>query len=378
MHKKNINETFANLTKSASLSLHNLTKATTDALESALDARAVSLLSLNDMCHDTQRNLSRRTSRLKRTIKHDLEILTLPKSRSVPGIAQSKDHKFKRATEDSAARIVGVGGYSRVVVASVDNMHVAIKVTSLREGEKKSTFRARVAREVAILENVRCVEGVVEILGVEEDESSGEVFMVMEFVEGGQRKAPLNQREALCNFRKMVETISCVHSLDIIHRDIKPANILFTSNGILKLTDFGSAADKKNLTHMLLGFGSTSLWAAPETTSTALSALSLTNPKEANLEALDVYSIGVLFIIMHWGYLQMDEWLKKDNIEEVGFAVDHPALSGISEPGRTVITKMVERNPKMRISLADVISNEWFQNIEKCDGSEILHDHTHH
>ena len=40
---------------------------------------------------------------------------------------------------------------------------------------------------------------------------------------------------------QMLQGILFLHSKRIIHRDLKPSNVLFSSNGIVKIADFGLA-----------------------------------------------------------------------------------------------------------------------------------------
>jgi serine/threonine protein kinase len=41
--------------------------------------------------------------------------------------------------------------------------------------------------------------------------------------------------------RQMLKGLAALHERGILHRDMKPANLLLTSNGVLKITDFGLA-----------------------------------------------------------------------------------------------------------------------------------------
>lgn len=41
--------------------------------------------------------------------------------------------------------------------------------------------------------------------------------------------------------KSLLEGIKYVHSLGIMHRDLKPLNIMFNSNSVLKIIDFGLA-----------------------------------------------------------------------------------------------------------------------------------------
>jgi serine/threonine protein kinase len=72
-------------------------------------------------------------------------------------------------------------------------------------------------------------------------------YLVMEYVGGpslDQRLAsgqPLELDETVQIITAMCDALQAAHERGILHRDVKPANILFTSDGIPKLTDFGLA-----------------------------------------------------------------------------------------------------------------------------------------
>ena len=79
-------------------------------------------------------------------------------------------------------------------------------------------------------------------------EEMGRKYISMEFVDGTDLKAILRETGAGLKLRDVAEYISKVaralsyaHSIGIIHRDIKPANIMLSSDGEVKVTDFGIA-----------------------------------------------------------------------------------------------------------------------------------------
>jgi eukaryotic-like serine/threonine-protein kinase len=50
---------------------------------------------------------------------------------------------------------------------------------------------------------------------------------------------PLDAARTMGIVAQVAAGLQAAHSAGLIHRDIKPANILFTSDGAVRLTDFG-------------------------------------------------------------------------------------------------------------------------------------------
>lgn len=107
------------------------------------------------------------------------------------------------------------------------------------------TTDKKVKREIALLK--KCAhDNVVQLKEVIDDPSSKKIFMVLEFMEGGEvqwkddRGFPnLTVDEARRTLRDVVLGLEYLHYQGIIHRDIKPANLLWDTNRRVKISDFG-------------------------------------------------------------------------------------------------------------------------------------------
>jgi eukaryotic-like serine/threonine-protein kinase len=115
-----------------------------------------------------------------------------------------------------------------------------------------------------------------------------QLVMIMEFVEGETlanraARAPLSTADAVNYSDQVLDALSYAHKQNIIHRDIKPANMMLTSEGVVKLMDFGIA---RSVTDGSL-----------TSTGTTLGSLNYMPPEQVRGEVADarsdIYSFGV-------------------------------------------------------------------------------------
>jgi serine/threonine-protein kinase len=119
---------------------------------------------------------------------------------------------------------------------------VAIKVLPHQYQGDPSRL-ARFEREAQVLASLNHPH-IAAIYGLEEFQ--GVPFLVLELVEGptlAERiaRGPIPPDAALSILRQSVDALDYAHERDVIHRDLKPANIKLTSDGNVKVLDFGQA-----------------------------------------------------------------------------------------------------------------------------------------
>lgn len=153
-------------------------------------------------------------------------------------------------------RCLGEGAYARVVHAKFkQNDHeFAIKIMEKRHIKKENKIKY-VMMEKSILSKLNSPL-VIRLFYTFQDQSY--LYMCMEIAHGGELLAMIdkfkeeNEKKGIENVAcslnmarfytaEIVEAICYLHDSAIVHRDIKPENILVTSNGHIKITDFGTA-----------------------------------------------------------------------------------------------------------------------------------------
>ena len=181
-----------------------------------------------------------------------------------------------------------------------DGARVAVKI--VRRGLDTADVRQRFRQEQRLL-GALDHPGIARLLGggVTDD---GLPFVVMEYVEGepldaycDRRRLGLDTRLRL--FQQVCEAVHYAHQRLVVHRDLKPSNILVTTDGQIKLLDFGIAKvlqpDVLGLSHLLTRAEQrllTPAYASPEQR--------LGQPVTT---ASDVYGLGVLLFELLTGHL---------------------------------------------------------------------------
>ncbi|MGE5795533.1 MAG: protein kinase domain-containing protein, partial [Ignavibacteria bacterium] len=126
------------------------------------------------------------------------------------------------------------------------------------------------------------------------DQHNGDMFIVMEFVEGQTLKSYISNltsgtgvavMQAIEWVEQLAMGLKSAHDLNIIHRDIKTENIMISRDGRLKIMDFGLA--KLNTDNGLTK------------TKTSVGTLSYMSPEQAQGVSADhrcdIWSLGVVF-----------------------------------------------------------------------------------
>ena len=121
----------------------------------------------------------------------------------------------------------------------------AVKVVSgdIAQGGK---IRDRFEREAEILQQFRH-PNIVRFLAV--GRFRGTSYIAMEYVQGDtlekiiQERGHLPWREVVELGIQMCEALHYAHEHGVVHRDLKPSNLMVTTDGKIKLTDFGIAKD---------------------------------------------------------------------------------------------------------------------------------------
>lgn len=183
------------------------------------------------------------------------------------------------------------GGMATVYLA-VDrrlDREVALKVMheDLADDPEFVTRFIREARSAARLSH----PNVVGVFDQGTDESSGALYLAMEYLPGrtlrdvlAQRGA-LTPRESVSVLEPVMSALGAAHRAGIVHRDVKPENVILTDDGRIKVADFGLAAAvtapiASTATDKLLG---TVAYLAPE----------LVAQGHADARA-DVYAVGIM------------------------------------------------------------------------------------
>jgi eukaryotic-like serine/threonine-protein kinase len=134
---------------------------------------------------------------------------------------------------------LGAGGMGEVYRAHDSKLDRDVAIKTLPHEFARDPDRlARLRREARTLASLNH-PNIAAIYGLEESEEAD--CLVMELVEGETLRGPLPVQTALERACQVAAALEAAHDKGIIHRDLKPANVKVTSQGRVKVLDFGLA-----------------------------------------------------------------------------------------------------------------------------------------
>lgn len=190
------------------------------------------------------------------------------------------------------------------------------------------------------------------------DQSDGQPYFVMEFVQGETlaerlaREGQLPTEETIRIIKDAASALQTAHDAGVIHRDVKPSNILLNHHGSVKVTDFGIAF-VEGMTQKLTSTGNfvgTPGYLSPE----------VCRGEETDRRS-DIFSLGVVMYEALAGQMAFTadspfEMMKQ--VVEARYVDIHSLNSEVDDQTRAVLDRMLAANPRDRYQYcADLIAD---------------------
>jgi serine/threonine protein kinase len=252
---------------------------------------------------------------------------------------------------------------------------VAIKTIRAQSGDEDDSesreFRERFMRE-AQTAGILSHPNIVTIYDVGEDKDSGVSFIAMEYIEGKTIKQMLVDK---ANFApdqiadiigQVAEALDYAHRKGIIHRDIKPANIMITTDGKVKITDFGIAkVASSNLTTTGQFLGTPNYMSPEQVTGAPVDGRS------------DIFSLGVVLYEM----LSRRKPFAGENLTTISYKIVHenyaPLADGtknVPEEFDTILSKALSKDPWNRFQRGKDFALSLYQAKARFEEQAIFQD----
>ncbi|XP_009285608.1 PREDICTED: MAP kinase-interacting serine/threonine-protein kinase 1 isoform X4 [Aptenodytes forsteri] len=251
------------------------------------------------------------------------------------------------------AELLGEGAYAKVqgAVSLQTGKEYAVKIIEKNAGHSRS----RVFREIETLYQCQGNKNILELIEFFEDDTR--YYLVFEKLRGGsilahiQKRKHFNEREASKVVRDIASALDFLHTKGIAHRDLKPENILCESP-----EKCGSAE-----------------YMAPEVVEVFTEEATFYDKR------CDLWSLGVILYIMLSGYppfvgncgtdcgwdrgevCRVCQNKLFESIQEGKYEFPDKDWSHISSEAKDLISKLLVRDAKERLSAAQVLQHSWVQ-----------------
>ena len=178
-------------------------------------------------------------------------------------------------------------------------------------------------------------------------EGENELYLVLEYVEGGElfdflvNRGRLPPLDALAFFKQIVYGLNYAHTFSIIHRDLKPENILIHSLSppLIKIADWGMAAFAPPALQLETSCGSPH-YASPE----------IVKGMKYQGNATDIWSCGVILYALLTGRLPFDDQNVRTLLAKVKTGV-YEIPAHIEPLARDLLTRMLVVDVNQRITV---------------------------
>ncbi|XP_061959339.1 CBL-interacting protein kinase 32-like isoform X3 [Populus nigra] len=235
----------------------------------------------------------------------------------------------RRVGKYEMGRTIGEGTFAKVKFArnSETGEPVALKILD-KEKVLKHKMAEQIKREVATMKRIKHpnVVRLYEVMG-----SKTKIFIVLEFVTGGElfdkivNHGRMREDEARGYFHQLINAVDYCHSRGVFHRDLKDDGLLHTTCG-------------------------TPNYVAPE----------VLNDRGYDGAPADLWSCGVILFVLLAGYLPFDDSNLMNLYKKIS-AAEFTCPPWLSFGAMKLITRILDPNPMTRITVSEILVDQWFK-----------------
>ena len=266
---------------------------------------------------------------------------------------------------------IGKGRFGKVFLGIHEETKEKVAIKQIEKSDKnidlnsiyaeinihKKLFHPYICKMYYVIENFNYIFIVTEYC------SKGEIFKILTEVEGRFEEA-----KACKIFTQILSALEYLHNNYIAHRDVKLENMLMDENGDAKLIDFGLSKSFEGDIDFNKSPGSP-WYASPE--------VLLNQPYKGKIA--DIWSMGICLYAMVYGdYPFYAEEIGEFVREVIKKEIQFPDNINISPELKDLLKKLLEKNPKNRITMEQIKEHPWMHildfNFMKSPGLRINED----
>ncbi|OHT04611.1 hypothetical protein TRFO_27815 [Tritrichomonas foetus] len=199
----------------------------------------------------------------------------------------------------------------------------------------------------------------------------GSLMILMEYCDRGSLRDILDARQQVLSedqisivMHDMLKGLELIHNdHHIVHRDIKAANILLTSNGEIKIADFGVSRKFDTGNYQTMTFVGTPYWMAPE----VISGVSYSYPA-------DIWSVGITAVELCEGAPPYAEYAPTKAMIEIAIK-GFPGYRFSSMHSAEIcdfISHCVQSDPNDRWTIGQLLEHPFIKRAERLDRLDAL------